>query len=519
MGPGTLSIFLLIVAKSEALVSPAPVVLRQCSFDDTGLVSPPQRYEYDATHSTFVVQDGSGRCLSLSSCTGGDGDIAVLSPCSENDVCQKWSLTGPQGNPPFAVQTALSGRCLEINGAHNPNLIDVWNCSNPPDQWKNMEWSFNSTSGAITSLDTDTACCLGLCITPTVPPRNLKIGTYDFFVDESSPLIFNGRLLMFESIVKSSPQWAGNWIPFFQACDSYFRVRDMQTLAVIVNLTSSCNHAFGAALVYADSVTGADTILVSGTPWKRDQATSDAPRSGWSGPCQSSNNCTVDLFWSSDPGLGDSTWKSAVPGVRMPGIAVYNNDIVAVPLSAQLPYKWAMALETTSETARFAVSSSADPTDLGAWALLNESFTVPPLPDVGSCPSLRHDGTWCYYLTGGSNIQILRSADLQSWNESTTHVFLHSDPGDCVIAPTWFGAPTGYVPTPEAESHIAACGPEGNYGDDSDVDLVEWPAPFGSSAWGPAVLLQYGSGNQATFGFSNLGLFNGTLVEFLQSFF
>jgi hypothetical protein len=313
-----------------------------------------------------------------------------------------------------------------------------------------------------------------------------------------------------------------------QNCDSYFRVRDMHSLAVIVNLTASCNHAFGAAVVYTDPATGSETLLVSGTPWDRanspegrtgHEGVTRSPRAGWSGPCQSSSNCTVDLFWSSDPALGDASWHSAAPGVRLPGIGVYNNDVTAVPAAAGLPWKWAMALETTSETARFAVSTATDPTDVGAWALLNDSYTVPSLPDVGSCPSLRHDGTFFYYLTGGSNIQILRSRDLLAWNESASHVFQHADPGDCIIAPAWFGAPTGYVPSAAAEAHISACGTAGNYGDDSDVDLVEWPTPFGSSTQGPAVLLQYGSGNQATFGFSNLGIYNGTMDAFLQSFF
>jgi len=340
-------------------------------------------------------------------------------------------------------------------------------------------------------------------------------------VDESSPVIFNGRLLMFESIVFASPQWAGHWLPAFQGCQSYFRVRDMHTLAVIVNLTASCNHAFGAAVVFQAGGSGADTLLVTGTPWSRANsgrrgATADA----WSGPCQDHNNCTVDLFWSSDPALGDATWRYAVPGVRTPGIGVYNNDVTAVPPAAGLPYAWIMALETTGETARFAASASADPTDVGAWALLDASHTVPGLPDVGSCPSLRHDGAFFYYLTGGSNIQILRSPDLQAWEASPTHVLRHADPGDCVLAPAWFGAPTGYVPTAAAEAHIAACGPAGNYGDDSDVDLVEWPQPYGAAPGGPpAVLLQYGSGDQATFGFSNLALYNGTMAAFLQSFF
>ena len=117
---------------------------------------------------------------------------------------------------------------------------------------------------------------------------NLKYGVYDYFVDESSPIIYNGQLLMFESIVRASPQWAGNWLPAFANCACYFRVRDMHTLNVIVNLTKTCNHAFGAATVY--KVASKDTLLISGTPWVR--ANSQKATAGtWSGPCQS-NNCS-----------------------------------------------------------------------------------------------------------------------------------------------------------------------------------------------------------------------------------
>jgi hypothetical protein len=350
---------------------------------------------------------------------------------------------------------------------------------------------------------------------PSPPSLTLKIGVYDYFIDESSPVIFNGALLMFESVVRGSPSWAGNWLPAFAACDSYFRVRDMRTLAVIVNMTATCNHAFGAALVFRPAGARADTLLVTGTPWAR----ANALRGAWSGPCAAGDNCTVDFFWSSDAALADASWRAAAPGVRTPGIGVYNNDVVAVPPSAGLPWAWAMALETTAERARFAVSSAADPTDVSAWALLNDTFTVPPGGDVGSCPSLRHDGAAFYYLTGGSNIQILRSRDLVAWEESPRHVLRHNDSGDCVVAPAWFGAPTGYVPTGRAAELLAACGAEGNFGDDSDVDLIEWPEPFGATGGPPAVLLQYGSGDQRTFGFSNLALFNGTMIAFLQSFF
>jgi hypothetical protein len=468
------SLFLLASTRSigSRITSPAPlpVVLRPCAYAGPQVV-PSQRFTFDASTSTFALQDGSNRCLSLSACTGGAGDVAAVSTCHPGgDPCQAWTTTAGDSSPPNALRTELTGRCLDVNSAHNPDAIDVWDCAISPDQWKNQEWFFNASSGSITSLDTDPSCT-NLCLTPSAAPA-IKIGTYDYFVDESSPIIFNGALLMFESIVKASPQWAGNWIPAFIDCESYFRVRDMHTLAVIVNLTASCNHAFGAATVFTNQVSGLETLLVSGTPWSRANVATPAFHerssrvdSGWSGPCQSASNCTVDLFWSTDPTLIDSSWSSAVPGIHTPGIGVYNNDITAVPSSAGVPFRWAMALETTQETARFAVSSSDDPTNTSAWALLNATFTLPALPDVGSCPSLRHDGTYFYYLTGGSNIQILRSLDLATWAESQRHVLQHDDPGDCIIAPAWFGAPSGYVPTAAAEAHLLTCGPAGNFGD------------------------------------------------------
>ena len=350
------------------------------------------------------------------------------------------------------------------------------------------------------------------CMFPLFRASQLKkLGVYDYFIDESSPLIYNNRLLMFESVVRASPSWAGNWLPSFSKCDSYYRVRDMRTLLVLVNITSTCNHAFGAATVFTD-VSGRDTILITGTPWDR---TISPSRLTWSGPCSgSATSCSVDMFWSSSLGLEDATWASRAPGVSLAGVGVYNNDVMRVPSSMDSSFVWAMALETTSERARFAVSMDADPRNVSAWALLPPNATVPSLPDTGSCPSLRSDGTHFYYLTGGMDISILRSKDLVVWEAAQRKVLLHGDPGDCIIAPAWFGP---YLPSEEAQKRLSDCGVTGNFGDDSDVDLVEWPSSFGDGS--VATLIQYGSGDQRTFGFSNLALFNGTMNSFLQSFF
>jgi hypothetical protein len=53
---------------------------------------------------------------------------------------------------------------LEVNGAFNPDDIDVWDCSIPPGADKNQVWTFNATSGAFASADTN-ACCHGMCLT------------------------------------------------------------------------------------------------------------------------------------------------------------------------------------------------------------------------------------------------------------------------------------------------------------------------------------------------------------------
>ena len=343
-----------------------------------------------------------------------------------------------------------------------------------------------------------------------------KLGVYDYFTEESSPIIFNGALLMLESI----PVQYANYDPTFSNCTAYFRIRDMHTLLTVVNITATCNQAFGSATVIPGINGASDTLIVLGTQWDRRSVPIPSSQQSilrWSGPCTgpSPSNCTVNMFSSSSPLLEDNSWVTHVGGIQVP-FGIYNTDAMSVPASADSPYRWVIALETTSETARFLASSSIDPLDLSSWQILNSSYTVPRFPDVGSCPSLRHDGTHFYYLTGGSNIHILRSSNLKDWVESTRNVLNHGDAGDCIIAPSWFGP---YVPVGTALQHLTTCGISGNFGDDSDVDLAQWDTPFGNAANGPVTLLQYGSGDQRTFGFSNLAIYNGTMTSFLQSFF
>ena len=177
-------------------VGGSPVVLRACAAASGGLAAPNHRYAFNASTGEFALQDGSGRCLSVATCDGANGDRVTLAPCASRlpppppppggggigcdasiaptppQVCaaasQTWAVNA--GPSPNSIAISLSGRCIDVNGANQRDVIDVWDCSGPtPGAFKNEEFAFDAASGAITSLCTDPDCaCEGFCITPSV---------------------------------------------------------------------------------------------------------------------------------------------------------------------------------------------------------------------------------------------------------------------------------------------------------------------------------------------------------------
>jgi alpha-L-fucosidase 2 len=159
-----------------------PVVLTDCVYGADGLAQPSQRFTYSPSTNQFALQDGSGRCLTLGACSPTDGTLAVLAPCQDpgnsslpfgcDSSCganlQSWVLTGPSASPPNAIQPSGgvgTGMCLDVNGAFNPDVIDVWGGCTPPGEYKNDEWAWNATTGALLTLDTAPQV-VGKCITP-----------------------------------------------------------------------------------------------------------------------------------------------------------------------------------------------------------------------------------------------------------------------------------------------------------------------------------------------------------------
>jgi hypothetical protein len=100
-------------------------------------------------------------------------------------------------------------------------------------------------------------------LSSAAPALPVKLGVYDFMVQESSPVVFNGRLLMVESMLDIDPE-------FVPLCGegnstlSYFRVRDQPTGAVLVNISATCGFAFASGWAVTNDE-GIDTLFIYGT--------------------------------------------------------------------------------------------------------------------------------------------------------------------------------------------------------------------------------------------------------------
>ena len=311
---------------------------------------------------------------------------------------------------------------------------------------------------------------------------------------------------MVESIIRQDPSWAGYWLPAFAHCAGYFRVRDQATGVVIANISQSCNRAFASAVrVVADG--GMDRLVIFGTGWDRSV-------SPWVGPCSAAATCAIDAFSSSDPSL--AVWQAATP-LLMPNGSTYNVGVVRVTVpqpGALAGAQWVMQTEGRAPT--FFVCAGGDPAAPGCWTPLPaDAFALDHFAgrDIGSCPSIRFDSSTqlFYVLTGGDVISVLRSATLARGSWALGGTLLAPDADDCILA----GPPYGgwYTPDANASAHLASCGAKG-FGDDSDVDLTE--VVFDGEI---ATLIQYGSGDQKSFGFSNLALAKAPMFELLGSMF
>jgi len=146
---------------------------------------------------------------------------------------------------------------------------------------------------------------LAMAVVSSSASKFKRLGMLDEDVGESSAVTLNGRPYLLESTSSCYPNHARLTEPAFKYCPSYLRVVDLTTGNVVSNLTSSCNHTFGSAMV--TTIAGKETMYVFSSRWARFQSahpwcpSPKGPKTSWTGQCGATpKECTIDAFASSD---------------------------------------------------------------------------------------------------------------------------------------------------------------------------------------------------------------------------
>lgn len=224
-----------------------------------------------------------------------------------------------------------------------------------------------------------------------------KVGTIECDIVEATPIVFDHRLLYFQSV---RPDY-GHKAPGVTDC--YFRFWDPEK-----NLATT---PFATGFHLGSAIVVGDTMNVFGVRQ-------------WGGP-------RIDLFWSSDL----EEWKST-PVLDLPGWGIFNTSV------CRAADRYIMAFEINKpdeETGVAFTTRFAESPDLRQWKLL-PSECVYSRDRYTACPSIRYlDGT--FYMTylearPGPTYEthIVRSSDLVHWESSPLNPVLHYGEEDKRIA-------------------------------------------------------------------------------------
>jgi hypothetical protein len=339
------------------------------------------------------------------------------------------------------------------------------------------------------------------------------LGAFNHQADESSPLVWQGKVVIMETLPNYNPQHNSG----FCGTD-YFIVRDLASWNIIATVTPSCQHAFGAATVTTDSK-GVETMWVYGTRWIRYDMNRDSTTiPSWDGPCNT-GDCGVDVFWSTDL----KSWKNGSLVNFPKGMVAFNTDVAPVMNSPSIlpAHNWIMAVEHTVPSVSYGIIfyiKNSPTLDQGEWIALNVSkYFIPNFNtggnQIGACPSVRYVGGYYYVTTGGQKIWIVRSKDLINWELGHYNggaLLAPDSSNDCkFISPQW----SMYKPNNDTVQLMQQCKPWDTCV--SDSDLTEFKQADGTVG----TLLLYQPNNQAGIGFSSLILHKGNYQSFFQSYF
>jgi hypothetical protein len=243
-----------------------------------------------------------------------------------------------------------------------------------------------------------------------VAPTYTKRGSFDAATGESSILYWppaGGVGREEAGLVISESIFCDDWYDHYGHYDhrfeghSYVRLRNYTSGAIIANITLSIGFSFSSGFV--DHETG--TFFLFAHPM--DRCTRQPPP----------NVGSTDGVWqfSSRDLL---TWDYARTDVAWNGP---NTDVARVyapgrPPPNLPPHRYIMI----TEGATFAVNNNADGDLTRGWVTLPAAnASVPQCPEGCQCPSIRYlpsDGFY-YVITGGHSVWLLRSKDLQTWEQ------------------------------------------------------------------------------------------------------
>lgn len=251
-------------------------------------------------------------------------------------------------------------------------------------------------------------------------PGLYKLGTVDYQMVETTPVMWHGELLRFESVRANYPlNERADGLP-------YYRFRSVANGSV-VGSPFGAGHGFGSAFV--SSAGGAPQMHVYGVV-TNGNASGPAPQT------------FVDVFTSSDPAL--QTW-SATTAITLPDGYVAFNNAVSVAGGGGENRSFVMAIELGKPSAivgngfTSVFATSDDP--VGGWALLDPTKYVWTPTRYSACPTIRFVDGYYYlltlYFTGPWNLETFafRSQNLTQWEPSPRNPVLTYDAADRSFAP------------------------------------------------------------------------------------
>jgi hypothetical protein len=304
--------------------------------------------------------------------------------------------------------------------------------------------------------------------TEEVPPRKTdggtgpavkKLGTLDVLMVETTPVVFRGRLYRFEYVRDNYPA--------NETGASYFRFIDVATGKATPSFAKGQH--LGCAFVEGD------TAYAFGVD-------------RWGGS-------KITVFRSKDL----EKWEDR-PALHLPGWSLYNTSV------CKADGRYVMAVEVGGPKEVVGVPFTtffAESKDLLTWAPLPREC-VYSKEKYTACPALRYVGVYFYmtYLEARPGptyeTHIVRSKDLRRWESSRLNPVLAFSDEDKKIA----------NPGLTAEQREAIAGAKDL--NNSDVDLCEYKGK---------TVIYYSWGNQQGKEFLAEAVYEGTLADFLRSYF